>query len=467
MSDWNESRNITRRLVVHGELILASPAHFGTGERGDLTDMDLARDALSGAPLLPGSSIAGALRAALLQRQHGYGADRAAATAAALLFGGDKGEAEGAQSPLIIDDALASQTASTVRDRVKIEHDTRTASDGAKFDIELIPAGTTFPLRFELLISANHDSAVLVQALATVLTMLEQGEIRLGARRTRGLGRCHAGTWRISEYAVGTPAGMLAWLRATDAAELAVPPHPQIAAALGITTLLSDQRQMVTLEVRCAVDGAMLVRAPAPLRRGSTPDVIQLSEGGQLVIPGSSIAGALRARAARILSVVAPDVSLVEKIFGPAKIEDTSSSFASRLLVDDATITAATELVQMRVSIDRFTGGSYDGALFAEQPSFGGTTTLRLILRCDHEVDRNKATGLLLLLLKDLWTGDLPLGGSSSIGRGRLRGLSAALTLSDGSTLTLTNAPDLGLTPEDRQRLQGFVDALNQWEVTA
>ena len=36
--------------------------------------------------------------------------------------------------------------------------------------------------------------------------------------------------------------------------------------------------------------------------------------------------------------------------------------------------------------------------------------------------------GMLLLLLKDLWTGDLPLGGESSVGRGRLCGKSATLT---------------------------------------
>ncbi|MGQ9815302.1 MAG: hypothetical protein ACUVR3_09155, partial [Candidatus Roseilinea sp.] len=36
--------------------------------------------------------------------------------------------------------------------------------------------------------------------------------------------------------------------------------------------------------------------------------------------------------------------------------------------------------------------------------------------------------GLLLLLLKDLWTGDLPLGGESSVGRGRLKGVQAVIS---------------------------------------
>ena len=36
--------------------------------------------------------------------------------------------------------------------------------------------------------------------------------------------------------------------------------------------------------------------------------------------------------------------------------------------------------------------------------------------------------GLLLLLLKDLWTGDLPVGGEIGLGRGRFRGKTATLT---------------------------------------
>ncbi|MEZ4518733.1 MAG: hypothetical protein R3C44_18595 [Chloroflexota bacterium] len=39
--------------------------------------------------------------------------------------------------------------------------------------------------------------------------------------------------------------------------------------------------------------------------------------------------------------------------------------------------------------------------------------------------------GLLLLVLKDLWTGFTPVGGGSNVGRGRLTGRSATLTYGD------------------------------------
>ena len=56
--------------------------------------------------------------------------------------------------------------------------------------------------------------------------------------------------------------------------------------------------------------------------------------------------------------------------------------------------------------------------------------------------------GLLLLLLKDLWTGDLTVGSESSVGRGRLQGISATLKRS-GKTLGTINA-----TGERLQQLQ-------------
>jgi CRISPR/Cas system CSM-associated protein Csm3 (group 7 of RAMP superfamily) len=120
--------------------------------------------------------------------------------------------------------------------------------------------------------------------------------------------------------------------------------------------------------------------------------------------------------------------------------------------------------VQYRVSIDRFTGGARETALFSEQPAFGGNETtltidIRLINPKDHEI------GMLLLLLKDLWTGDLPLGGESGVGRGRLIGEHAKLTLQrDGSSRTweiIVNGHGLTIIG-DRNELERFVAALNR-----
>ncbi|MFM7367819.1 MAG: hypothetical protein ACKO2Z_08480, partial [Sphaerospermopsis kisseleviana] len=55
--------------------------------------------------------------------------------------------------------------------------------------------------------------------------------------------------------------------------------------------------------------------------------------------------------------------------------------------------------------------------------------TLDLVLRQVNDANQNNAEiGLLLLLIKDLWTSDLAIGGESSIGRGRLQGIKAEIT---------------------------------------
>jgi hypothetical protein len=70
--------------------------------------------------------------------------------------------------------------------------------------------------------------------------------------------------------------------------------------------------------------------------------------------------------------------------------------------------------------------------------------------------------GLLVLLLKDLWTGDLPIGGESGVGRGRLRGRHAKLTLAN-HVWEIEEKTDgsLQVTP-DQAGLERFAEAFNE-----
>ena len=112
MTNWKQSREIATRIIITGDLMLETPAHLGNGDTDGTVDLQLTRDALDGHAILAGTSIAGALRAELHAHQTGYQqAERASqrdTSYAAMLFGGSKRDDEGAQSPLIIDDALGS-----------------------------------------------------------------------------------------------------------------------------------------------------------------------------------------------------------------------------------------------------------------------------------------------------------------------------------------------------------------------
>jgi hypothetical protein len=139
----------------------------------------------------------------------------------------------------------------------------------------------------------------------------------------------------------------------------------------------------------------------------------------------------MRTQALRIAKLVRAgqdDAELwVDRLFGPRFVGQRPSGKlkprASRLRVAEARFEGSQPQRQTRVAIDRFTQGVVDTALFDEQTEVGGRATLHLELRNADEGE----LGLVLLVLKDLLDGSLPVGGTSSVGRGLLRG-SATVT---------------------------------------
>lgn len=545
VAHWRTPRRIEERVVISGKLKLLTPTQIGSGEPVGPTDMTLLRDPLTATKaLLPGASIAGALRNYLREREYGYSRavpdEEAQDSPVVQLFGGRRGDDEGAQSLLVVDDALSEEAQVEIRDGVRIEPETGTAAKGAKFDMELLQAGTTLDLRFELLIPRDQAEE-LKSALARALQGFERGEIALGARKRRGFGRCKVTEWSMVNYDLTTLEGLRAWL---DQDETSVQNGSDIAKLLEVEVGSEDNRRHFTMDLTCWLDGSLLVRAAA--QAGSDAGHLHtVDAAGERVpvLPGTSLAGVLRHRALRIANTLSPvgdGSALVEAMFGssPQKGEERQPP-ASRVWVRETKITGGRSLVQSRVKIDRFTGGAYPAALFSEEPLFGGPdsrlkvhVTLRsprplfsveldfnelnrneisaelcaqfrkhdevltsqamvevkqagsdwTIVDCDKEYlirneyqtlnvysSRKHEVGLLLLLLKDLWTGDLPVGGESSVGRGHLRGIKAKLhwnddSLDDDWNWTLRQTEDGLQVPEEaREPLEKAVAALTSY----
>jgi CRISPR/Cas system CSM-associated protein Csm3 (group 7 of RAMP superfamily) len=266
------------------------------------------------------------------------------------------------------------------------------------------------------------------------------------------------------------PDDLLAWIRQGDKPLDHLTPSSDIKTALGVTTLVNDQRQFFQINATFLLDGSLLIRSGSG-QDDRGPDTVHLHarqvNGSKMpILSGTSLAGALRARALKIantLDVNGQAQTLIDKMFG-VEMRPSVQPKASRVMVTEAVVhNAKTDLVQNRVSIDRFTGGARETALFNEQPAFGGNdTTLEMNIKLVNP--ENYEVGLLLLLLKDLWTGDLALGGESSVGRGRLKGERATLThQSDGASRIweiISNGQGLTIIG-DRAALERFVAALN------
>lgn len=463
---WQEARNIVERIIVTGELVLHSPAHLGSGDAEGTTDLSLLRDACDGSALLPGASIAGALRNYWRERRQGYGK----ASANSELFGAARGanDEKAGQSLLIVDDAIGASPQVELRDGVKIDGQTRTAADDKLFDVELLRAGSRFPLHFELLVPAGKH-AELCRDLELALSGLERGEIGLGARKRRGYGRCAVSDWHVWRYDLTTPGGLLAWLAlGRDWADGPVQPEcagKSLAEKLGVSADGSDHRWRFEIEARFALDGSLLIRSGFG-RADQGADTVHLhrpmyderdpdAAARVPILPGTSLAGALRARALRISRTLARDPvaarALVDGLFGVGPQDSVAGNLsASRLVVHEAVVQGAQTLVQNRIRVDRFTGGVLDHYLFNEAPIFGEQQT-RLDVELVLAQPQPHEVGLLLLLLKDLWLGDLPLGGESGAGRGRVLGLEARLQhVTENGTVkwTLVGTDRLRVTAE-------------------
>jgi CRISPR/Cas system CSM-associated protein Csm3 (group 7 of RAMP superfamily) len=464
--DGDKSRKITKRIVIEGELQLQTPAHFGSGdEAGSL--MPLILDEFEEKPLLTGASLAGALRSYLWTWERGYGKRQTSQGSAALLFGGAREDDKGDQSRLIVDDAYGQDAKIELRDGVKINPKSRTAEEGKLYTFMVWSQGARFPLRFELIITEDDkDEQGLRQALALALSGLQHGEITLGARKRRGYGRVKVDQWFVREFDLTTPKGLMSWVKEGGAKlDAKTKPTPDLFKALNTSATLPDQRQRFTLQASFGLESSLLIRADS-----AVADMGHLYSNGKPVLSGTSLAGAIRAHAGKIARTIGiPDAEgLLNCMFGifgdeadSGDEDDKKARTASRVSIEEHFIEGGeTERwVQSRVSIDRFTGGALDTALFDQQPHFGGRVQVNLELRNPQE----REIGLLLLVLKDLWTGDLPLGGESSVGRGRLHGQTAKLGY-NGKTWQInrsTNGLTISGTKDD---LEAYVKTL--WEGT-
>lgn len=475
------SRKIVSRLVVEGDLVLQTPAHFSNGDTDELVDMPLLVDPLDGrTPLLNGASIAGALRSYLREREHGYSLPPVVGSVSNLLFGAqkkkgnkDRDDEEGEQSPLIIDDSLGKNFGIEFRQGVSIDTQSRTARGRELFDLQLWKAGTSFPLRFELVIKEGDDEEELKKALATALEGFNNGSITLGARKRRGYGRVFVNSWRVKKYDLATAQGLLDWIEKGNKPLANIPPVTDIKEALGVNETLPDKRRFFRLEATFSLEGSLLIRSGSG-KDNWGPDMFHIcakqTDGSiKPVLPGTSAGGALRARALKIANTLAANYrgeTLINSLFGP-KMEGNKKPQASRVIVSESVIEGGrTDLVQSRVAIDRFTGGALETALYNEQPVFGGEDTLISIDLFLMNPEKYEI-GLLLLLLKDLWTGDLPLGGEAGIGRGRLRGKKAFLELREvegGWKCNLeSDAQKLKIDQNFRNILESYVNSLKEY----
>lgn len=458
-------RPLVARWTIQAKMVLESAVHLGGGA-GDIVDMVILRDERSGRPLLPGTSLAGALRSHLADVLGGYRSQEDKQVTA--LFGGARGDDLGSQSPLIVFDSLGElpeNEALEIRDGVQIDPAWGIAEDKKKFDFEVLPAGTTFTLRFDLLVPDKEKEGTLISLLVTALKGLAYGEIALGARRSRGLGTMRANRWRAIRYDLSTRDGWLRWLLSDHKLsfpgnEASSSPAEACRNAYSDINLqrFEDKRKRIVAELELHIDGSLLIRSAPGVP--DAPDVVHLHSAGRPVLPGTSLAGALRSHALKVARLMRADdgEQLVTQLFGP-RLEGTASEdfkpAASKIRISESFIENSDKRRQTRIAVDRFTGGVIKGALFDEQVQRGGILKICIEVRNPTEEE----TGLLILLIRDFLSGEISVGGGSSVGRGMLKG-TGKISFPDGQNVIISK--NLQVSDQDREILDGKIKAFAQ-----
>ena len=284
------------RQEIRGELVCESALHVGGWDPSVEADLAVARDGL-GHPVIPGTSLAGALRA-----WSGHHRDEATIN---FLFGHltHRGQ-DGSAARIRIDDAalIVSSASSTpiqpvIRDGVGIDRRTGSAAAGFLYSREVLPPGTRFAFRMVADEPRTADPVIshrppVAEAVDDLLGALRDGLIPLGARRTTGLGRVRLENITRRRANLSEPAGLLGWLTGTT-------PHDEITAALPHPRTTGA----LTIQIGWSPDGALLVKDSL---EGAVVDALPLTARDpvgrvRLLLPGSSIKGVLRSHAERIV----------------------------------------------------------------------------------------------------------------------------------------------------------------------
>lgn len=356
---------------------LSSPLSLGSGIK-DSTDSDVLVDS-RGIPFIPATSIAGVLR-------HSIGDENIENA----LFGAI-GKNPCKTQVITYDAVCAGKFTITARDSVRLKDDDKVAEDMGKFDFEVVETGAEFIGYIEL---AEHDEDA-EKVIFDALCKIDLGLLRFGYKTTRGYGIV-----KITECLKLTFTDADKWLEFDMFDDDCWNGSEKLS--------FSSENGGVKITLKLKQHGAVSVRQYTTKSSDgeiTAPDYEQLSlVNGVPVIPGTSWAGAFRRRYYEFT-----DKEKRDKLFG--HIEDHKSL----IYFGESIIRNSESKNVTRNSIDRYTCGTNDGALYTERTVYNGETELDIMLVGKQPPE---VLTTLMAVIADLDCGFLAVGGLTSIGRG-------------------------------------------------
>ncbi len=449
----DSNSSIQAIVVIEGKLKNESPFVIGKGE-GDMIDLEIVKDE-KGNPYIPATSFVGALKHHIEDvYQH--------ESSAWDYFWGSKSDKRGStQSHFIVSDLRLSQGNAlvSIRDGIAIDPKKGITKHQDKYDYEVVNNECIFNFKAEVKIRKKQSKEDILPIIKTCLFELERGNVYIGAMTTKGFGRFKLTGAKVylfcfpddgKDYLVGLERGFSdnklcnteEWglLRRRHSNNLIIDANFEIKNSLIIGSYSSDPKD---------------------------PDKVNIRFNGKPVISGTSFKGAIRARAVKILNTLIGSSDrgeeLIRETFGWVETEEDekrkkSKKYKSKVIVEESILENVCEKVQTRIKIDRFTGGVVEGALLEVKPVWHKSEKVNLKIRVKD--CKPWEVGLMLLILKDLWTSDLPIGGEKAIGRGVLVGKDAIIHLNGRKISITSNGTGLSIDGASHQYLERYVGEL-------
>ena len=363
-------------------LRLKSPLSLGSGI-SDNTDSDVLLDS-RGVPYIPATSIAGVIR---------HSIDEVTADE---LFGSIRSGNSDMSRVLTYDAVCTGENVISIRDSVRLKD--KVAEDMGKFDFEAVETGALFRGFIELVDCGEKGRDVITEAFQKI----NAGLLRFGHKTSRGYGMA-----AVEELQQLIFSDVDKWLD-FDMFNDGCWKNAQ-------SVVLTQPADLTRITLSLKQRGGLSVRSysTAVYSNGeAAPDHEQLTlRSGIPVIPGTSWAGAFRARFLEFMGNEKTDGLFGHIEENKKKAQNKKSAvYFSESMLDGGFFKTVT-----RNSIDRFTSGTNDGALYTERTYYNGSTELELIFT---EKQPNDVKSAVLAVIADLDNGLLPVGGLASVGRG-------------------------------------------------
>lgn len=381
------------------DLVNLTPLKIGNGK----DELDLLIDKNTQKPIILGSSIAGAVKNYLIDLKFKDDVNK--------YLGKEDESKDNRESKIYIADAYGSEFKLSTRTGIKRSYKYGTSEDKAKYDMDFIDMDTEFELNFKLFAKNEEELKDEDELIKNVIEGFKGGNLRLGANKMSGFGKFSVKKVQARTLDLKQRKDLISYIM-----------NDKDYTALKLENFKDKGNQgYIEFDFDGSIIDSMIVKE-YQIKENEADCKNMTNSKDESIIPGTTIKGLFREYNTKILKTLGLDdkLFLIEDIYGTDAKSQSKTHFIGKVLTSDVIVKKPKYCVYNRIKVDRFTGGVVTGGKFDEE-RVQGDLSFRISLK-KLEENNKAAVGLILLTFRDLGLSKLPIGSSSSIGAGRIKG---------------------------------------------